>query len=137
MAAAQTLARAELAILARASWVLLPATLAAGAWALSRFVRPGRPPTARYVHAFLVAGLWLAVAGFYDVAVHHPASVQSGPARWAMDVGAAALLAQSAVGLLLRHTRPTRARTPRLLAWHLVLAVVTTAAVAAGLWPYR
>jgi hypothetical protein len=130
MAAAQTLARAELAILARASWVLLPATLAAGAWALSRFVRPGRPPTARYVHAF-------AVAGFYDVAVHHPASVQSGPARWAMDVGAAALLAQSAVGLLLRHTRPTRARTPRLLAWHLVLAVVTTAGVAAGLWPYR
>lgn len=137
MATAHALVRSELAVLARAAWVLLPATLAAGAWALSRFVRPGGLPTARYVHAFLVTGVWLVVAGFYDVAVRHPAWVGGGPTRAAMDAGALALVVQSAVGLLLRHTRPARPRTPRLLAWHLVLAVVTTAGVAAGLWPYR
>jgi hypothetical protein len=134
-AAAPPLLRTELALLAHATWVVLPATLAAGAWALFRFVRRDGLPTARYVHAFLVVAVWLVVAGFYDLATHHPTAVGGPP--WTLDAGAGALLAQSGVGLALRHTRPARTRTARLLAWHLVLALATTAGLLVGLWPYR
>jgi uncharacterized membrane protein (GlpM family) len=128
---------AEMAALAHADWVLVPLTVAMGVWALRQFVRRRGEIAGRYAHATAVILLWLTYIGAVYYVSHHLRWSAGGIAAWALWGAAAPLVVGTAAGLTLRHTAPERRRTPRLLAVHMGMAVLTAGLVTWGLWPYH
>jgi hypothetical protein len=126
---------AEMATLAHATWILAPLTIGLGVWALARFLRRGEGIGARYAHAGAVVLLWLVWLGAVDEIRRYPGWAVAGPA-W-LDLAGFTLTLGSAAGLMLRHTRPSRRVTPRVLLAHVTLALGTGAFLVLGLWPYR
>jgi hypothetical protein len=133
----QALFRAEMASLAHLSWVLVPLTLVLGALALGQFVRRRGEIGGRYAHAGAVVVLWVIYLGAQYYTLAHPAWAVGGLSRVSLDAAGLTLLGGTAAGLTLRHTKPERSRTPRVLAWHLTMAAGTALFVLVGLWPYR
>lgn len=127
--------RAEMAALAHASFVLVPLTLAAGVYALTQLVHGGRERLGRYLHATPVLLLWLVVIGARYYVGRHPHLSRPNSALL-LDLALGSLAAGSTLGLVLRHTPPTRRRTPKVVLGHVLFALATAVLAIAGLVAY-
>lgn len=129
------LVAAELTALLHLAWFVVPLTLMAGAYALREFLKKNRDLLARYLHAGFVVMLWLVAIGARYYAAKAPSVVRPGSLLW-MDLALVSLACGSALGLTLRHTAPSRRRTPRVLVGHVCFAFATAVLTLLGLLAY-
>lgn len=127
--------RAEMAALAHASWFLVPLTLVAGVYAATQLLHGGRERLGRYLHATPMLLLWLVVIGARYYVGRHPRLSRPDSALL-LDLALWSLAAGSALGLVLRHTRPTRRRTPKVVLGHVLFALTTAVLTIVGLVAY-
>jgi hypothetical protein len=129
--------RAEMAILAHVSWVLLPLTLLMGGVALMQYLRRAPTVSGRYAHATLVLVLWLMAFGVFYYVNTNPSLARPGAPIWFLDLGGASLIGGSLFGLTLRHVRQGPGPTARTIVGHWIFAASTSLFLLAALWPYR
>jgi hypothetical protein len=129
--------RAEMAILAHVSWVLVPLTLVMGGLALSQYLRRAPTVSGRYLHATLVLFLWLTAFGAFYYVNAHPGYAHTGAASWLLDLAGLSLVGGSLFGLMLRHIRRGARATARTILGHWFFAACTSFFLLAALWPYR
>jgi len=129
--------RAEMGIVAHVAWVLVPLTLLMGALALVQYLRRAKTVSGRYLHATLVALLWLMAfsAFFYEHA--NPTLARPGASAWLLDLAGVSLVGASLFGLALRHLRQGPGATARTIVGHWFFAAATSVFLLAALWPYR